>query len=446
MPTLKFSAGPNGNVQSAKLIKAVRVDYFDTEQTGLGLRVSPTGDRSWQFWYSFERKKRHMVIGRPATLGLAEARELVRSLRAKVAAGIDPAAEVPDDGKPKTFTALAALYIRKRARLYDKGRGRRRNKADVVRQKVRMLQTYVKLAKVEKGVLLGTKAPADITKRDIQMVIDAITERGTLRQADAVLVMLRTLFRWAYSKDFVAHVPTNGIEKSQTSPVIGERVLSESELIGFLAWIDTAPIAQQTRRVLKLLILTGARTEEMIELPKCELDLENEKDGPLWLLPAERSKSNKDVTRPLAPMAVKLLREAMDAYPESAYVFPGENDRRDVPYTDGVARKAISRGLDAGKLTHMVTEGGKRVAKPIAHFTPHDFRRTVVTLMAEKLDVDEGLLGRTLGHSLKGITGKVYNKSKLIKQMRNAYERWAAYVEGNGAIADNVIPLHAARA
>jgi hypothetical protein len=96
MPTQRLTAQ---TIQSLKP-QAQRVDYFDSTTPGFGLRVTPSGIKTWFFLYRINgRRLRRWTIGRYPTLSLAQARD-----KAKIAAG-DLAKEGIDPAATKTLPA-----------------------------------------------------------------------------------------------------------------------------------------------------------------------------------------------------------------------------------------------------------------------------------------------------------------------------------------------------
>ena len=73
--------------------KPTRYELWEDGRTGLGVRVSPAGRKSWVFMYRFDGKARRMGLGTYPTVGLASAR--VRHAKAKelLTKGTDPGAQ-----------------------------------------------------------------------------------------------------------------------------------------------------------------------------------------------------------------------------------------------------------------------------------------------------------------------------------------------------------------
>src|SRR5882724_280192 len=98
-------------VESVAPPRSGQVDHWDKQVSGLGLRVSLGGRRSWTVMYRHNGQLRRMTLGAYPTLGLADARVLARQILRSAAAGSDPAREKQEDRRADTFADLAALYI-----------------------------------------------------------------------------------------------------------------------------------------------------------------------------------------------------------------------------------------------------------------------------------------------------------------------------------------------
>ncbi len=86
---------------------------WDTELNGFGLRVQAGGRKTYVIRYRTKdaaRTQRKMVIARCSDMPPEKARELARKEFAKVAEGLDPAAErKPDAAQPKASTKTVLI-------------------------------------------------------------------------------------------------------------------------------------------------------------------------------------------------------------------------------------------------------------------------------------------------------------------------------------------------
>ena len=108
MPTLHLTSqtvkgltsGPSG-----------RTDYFDTDVTGFGLRITARGVKSWVYLYRTNGRPRRFTLGRYPDLSLADARAKAKTARNDVAQGGDPGATKIEVRRADTFGELADLFV-----------------------------------------------------------------------------------------------------------------------------------------------------------------------------------------------------------------------------------------------------------------------------------------------------------------------------------------------
>jgi Arm DNA-binding domain len=85
-----------------------QTDYFDTQVSGLALRVSQNGHRSWTLHYTLADKRKRLTFGAYPALGLAVARTKADEIKADVAAGHQPRSISTD-----TLQAICEEYQRR---------------------------------------------------------------------------------------------------------------------------------------------------------------------------------------------------------------------------------------------------------------------------------------------------------------------------------------------
>ena len=168
--------------------------------------------------------------------------------------------------------------------------------------------------------------------------------------------------------------------------------------------------------IVRLLILTGARREEVAGIRWLELDLPKG----VWELPAERSKNGLPHVVPLSDAARAIL-EARPRRDKRQLVF-GEGQG---PYSAwGQARKALDRRILAARKA-AAEAAGLGPAEAMEPFTLHDLRRSVVTGMNElgiAPHVVEAVVNHVSGAARAGVAG-VYNR---LTTCRRSAPRWRA--------------------
>ncbi len=100
--------------------KAGRFEVWEDGRTGLGLRVSPAGRKSWIYMYRFNGKPRRMTLGTYPALGLASARVKHAQAKETLEKGSDPGALHVEkrraERNAETVQNLVDEYLEKYAR------------------------------------------------------------------------------------------------------------------------------------------------------------------------------------------------------------------------------------------------------------------------------------------------------------------------------------------
>lgn len=395
-----------------------RLSVMDEGGHGLEFRVTQGGSKSWAFRYRMPGRQPQRITlgpysprdGEPG-LTLAEARAKATELRSKVLAGEDPAA-APVVVESYTFAKVAALFIESR-----KAKGNR-----TVGENERMLSVYLT------DEFNSTPIEA-IRSQQVRDALEPLAKKAPA-QAEAVRVMLRTIFNFAIRRELRADNPAARVDRLW-KPVARKRALSRAELGSLWNQIDTLAVTEDVREAIRLLVLTGARTSEVLEAGVGEFDFGQQ--GVVWTIPAERAKGKRDTVLPISEAAADIVRRSIKRHEDrkSSFLFPTHlTNGKDAPITQGVARKAIYRALDAGTLTYAATEQNGRVTtKPIARFGPHDLRRTMGTRLAEDHGVDVSLIQKMLSHREIGVTAIHYVHSHRLAELRKVAELWADHVK-----------------
>jgi integrase len=223
-----------------------------------------------------------------------------------------------------------------------------------------------------------------------------------------------------------------GIERPGGDERPRDRILTATEIRTLWVKLETADMAEPTKIALKLLLVTAQRRGELTLASWSHFDLA----GKLWTIPVELLKSSharRNSTDahfvPLSSLAVDLLRRLSVLTSESPHVLPAH------------ASKKRSKPYSAGVLTRAVRQNATKLG--IAHFTPHDLRRTAASFMT-KLKVPRLHVEKVLNHST-GDIAEVYDRHDYLPEKRAALEKWADHLQGilDGKEERRIIPLSA---
>jgi integrase len=427
MPTRKFVA------QTVRALKADarRIDYFDAMTPGFGLRITPTGVKTWFYMYRVNGKRlRRWTLGRYPALSLADARDKVRvAVGALAKDGADPAAEKRRDRGAKTVNDLAAEYLAKHARVKKSSWA-----ADEWQLKKDVLPAWrYRLVK-------------DIKRTDVVTLLDTIadpTGRNAPQSAVHVRRLLSKMFNFALARDY--GIEYNPVQATEPPAPSGRRtrVLDGREIAALMHGLDAERDAGYvlTAAWLRLILLTGQRPGEVLAMEWTRLELGN-RDG-WWTVRV--SKNGDPIRAALSPQAVACLRQVAswsrrrhqeieqnmagrrERREFSRFVFPaGSRARSRVRVGDDGAVRTVYEDRHMAGMQHNACER-IRTRVGIADFNPHDLRRTAGTALAE-LGVPRFVVERVLNHTDRTITS-VYDRYAYGKEKMAAATKLGAYID-----------------
>lgn len=409
-------------------LKATGGAYYvsDGKQDGLRVRVSAAGLLTWNVTYRIKGEGvRSVSLGKCDPDGregrsLDEARERAASILKAAREGrdllVDEQAAKEEAKAALTVEGLIELYVKSIRSPHRRG-GALRTADDIERRLTRALKT-----KLDK--------PADSLRRgDISRLLDEVAETHP-REAEKRRQHTHAMYRWAMSKGYVVENPLAG------TPTYGageprDRALDHDEIRTFWRWLDEGAnnMPSDVISVLRLQLLLGARAGEIAGMDAAEFALS---DGRLvWTLPASRSKNGKARVTPLPARARGMVEAAMKVR-STGGLFRVLDGSRSLTSSD-VGQALLNRTL------------------PIAHFSTHDLRRTVVSQMDElgiSLDTIAAVVGHQRGTAATRTLIRHYAKAKLDERVLAALSSWdihlAAIVAGSALPTDgNIVRLAA---
>ena len=380
-----------------------RTDLADATLPGLRLRFTPAGKRTWVLaCRDGQGAMRRFPLGEHPAMGVADARDAARTMRASVKLGADPVAErrrtcaVARDARDGIGTVTALLD------LYAKHRGHQLKSWAECRRRIDSVFAP-HLAKP-----LGTMQAADL-----QMTADA---HASQQSAAAAVRYLRPVLKWAAQRGYVAAT----VAILHPSAVVGrrERILDCGELAALLPVLDasTRPYAA----ALRFMLLTLARREEVCAACWGDISL----DACVWVIPVTKNGTAHRV--PLSQQAVAmLLAMKADKVKPAALVF------------------ATGSGARLGNWDRETKT--LQAASKTAGWTRHDLRRTGATMLGE-MGTEPHVIEAALNHvEVHSRLAGIYNKSCYQPAVAAALQMLADRLDGIATDAATVVPLRSSR-
>ena len=144
----------------------------------------------------------------------------------------------------------------------------------------------------------------DIKRRDVLDLIDGIADRGHVTMARRIFGHLHRLFVWSVGRGIIEINPMQNLPKPG-SETQRDRVFTDSELVKVWRACDQLGDYGQAAKVL---VLTGARREEISKLRWDEIDGVNSANGASIVLAGDRTKTSEPRTIPLSTAAQAIIK------------------------------------------------------------------------------------------------------------------------------------------
>jgi integrase len=380
---------------------------------GLYLQASAGGAKSWIFRFTLDGRAREMGLGPVHAIPLAEARKRAAECRRMRVDGIDPIEARSahrgwkrlEAAKAMTFDACAAAYIAAHNASWRNAKHRE--------QWRNTLSSYagpvfgsLPVQSIDVGLVMKALEPIWHTKPEtasrlrgrIEAVLDWATVRSYRNGENPA--------RWR------GHLDKLLPARSKVHKVKHHPALPYNEMADFTSALQNQEGV--AARALEFLILTAARTGEVISAPWDEVDL----DGKLWVVAPARMKAGREHRVPLSVAAMGVL-EQMKEIRESEFVFAG--GKRGKPLSN-MAMLAVLKRMGRGDLT------------------THGFRSTFRDWAAECTNFPREVVEMALAHSIESKVEAAYRRGDLFQKRRQLMEAWARFGVASRPRAE-VVPI-----
>ena len=373
---------------------------------GLYLDVQESGSRSWILRTTINGKRKEIGLGGLSSRTLAQAREAAADLLAKAKNGEDILEQ-------KRLEKRVIPTFEEAATTVHKNLSTRFESETHAYNWLQSLKTYVfpkfgnkTVNRIDSADVLSAVMPIWVDKPD--------TAARTLRRIKVVFDFCKVSgLRTTIANGVAVSMPNpcdgiraalpkhNGVEKHHES-------LPYPQLPSFIQKLRTSPSAVCVKLAFEFLILTCARTGEILDAGWAEFDLENG----VWTVPAERMKMKLEHKVPLSGRCIEILN-LMKQFNDGAIVFPGRKEGE--PLSNAAFLMALRRmGYE--------------------ETTAHGFRATFKTWAEEKTKFDSLVIEACMAHQVKGIE-RHYLRTTFFDERKKLLKAWAAYATATATTA-----------
>ena len=408
------------NLVTAKV--AERTKYFDTKCPGFYVSITCRGIATFAFKYWNKKlgKQRSVEIGTydPEGWTVERARSEAQTLSAKVERGENIEQQIAVK-KAATATVSQVIddFIAEVSTPVKKADGEERAQLESWKNVAGFLNREVRPA-------IGDMAAADVTNNDIARIQAGIALRSVSGARQTRSGMSR-LFKFAAEAGRPYSVTSNPVHNL---PEVGKeyertRVLSPEEIRALWWGLDDPklPCIRSIALAIRFELVSMLRTSEFRRAQRSHIAGFGT-DTPVLRVPLKFVKKRRVILQPLNSLAIEIINEATRDHNHDV-IFATRSLNTDATLN----RNALSHALNGKKDKNGKT---KRVGiiefLSMAHFTPHDLRRTASTLAGD-IGFSDAQIAKCLDHSkdrgedvveAPSVTGRVYVQSKRLDEKR----------------------------
>jgi integrase len=386
-----------------------RVDYMcsDAKLRGFGLRVYPSGVKTWFVRYTKDGALRRFNLGTYPGVTLKAARTRAETTIGRLARGEDPQAERSEQRSAATFGDLAASYLELHAK-----------------QKKRTWKEDLRILNHDLLPAWRRLPAASIGRREIATLLDRIVERGAPTMANRTRALISKLFAWGKTRGHVDSNPAADTEKPGDEGS-RDRVLSVPEIRTLWTLWETENSV--TSAALRMLLLTGVRLTEALKMRWVDIS------GDWWTIPPHITKNKLGHRIYLSSPTLALLDELRlpsdSRLFSSPWVFPSPRSRTHIVSLNNAVKRF--RALAAGH---------PDLPNVAPNWRVNDLRRTAATSMGD-LGIPTWVIGLVLNHAADGghsaakargvaalVTAR-YDRSRREMEIKTALQAWGGRLE-----------------
>ncbi|OTG85513.1 integrase [Acinetobacter sp. ANC 4558] len=368
---------------------------------GLYLLIDKNNNKFWRFDYyrPYSKKRNTISFGIYPEVSLADARSRREDARSLLAQNIDPQEEKKritlehGDALKNTFKFVASEWLSKQS----------------------LAESTIKKSKSLFDVIfesIGKKPINKITPVDVLNICRIYERQGKFETAKKVKVKCGQVLRYGVATGLCERDVTQDLRGALTTPVVEHMsaITDPKEFALLLADIDHYDGTYITKIALQLAPLVFVRPGELRHAKWSDIDF----DEKIWAYTPPKTKSKTGVEL-IVPLSTQVLILFEKIYPvtsnQSDFVFPAMTSSLK-PMSENTINQALRRlGYEKEKVSG------------------HGFRASARTMLEEVLQFPVEIIEMQLGHQVRDMHGRAYNRTKHLKKRREMMQAWANYCD-----------------
>ena len=363
--------------------------YWDSDGTGLGLAVKPSGSKSYLQRITIRGKVRDIGLGSTIENTLAQVRQVARQHHLVARSGGDPTQAKQEQAAIPTFKEAARAVVEIRR----PGWRNAKHPKD-------WISSLDRHAPQLKGMLVSEILP--------QHVLEVLNPIWHSRPETARRVRQRigAVMLWAVAQGYRTDNPAGECMKymlpKQNEQRTHFKALHYNQVADAVKQVQEKTQAyMSTILCFEFIVFTAARSGEARLAQWNEIDL----DTATWTIPANRMKANRKHKVPLSKRAMQVLEQAWQLNMGAGFVFPS------------IRGKALTDST----ISKLLRENG-------IQSTVHGFRSSFRDWCAEKTNVPSAVAEMALAHVNKDRVEAAYRRTDFFEQRIKLMDLWAQYL------------------
>lgn len=390
LPIMKSGRHPDRALTTVR-VNSVKKPGKLADGNGLYLVIDPSGAKRWLLRTVVQGRRRDIGLGSVRLVSLGEAREAARSYRKIAREGGNPLTE-----RRRAQIAVAPNFDDLARTVHQQHKAGWKN----AKHGAQWMSTLKKYAFPALGGL-----PVDqIGTPDILRALAPVwlAKPETARR---VRQRIGTVLDYAKAAGYrIDGNPVEGVAKAlprQPDRNSHHSAMSYDQVAGFVQKLQ-AETSVGAALALEFLILTAARTGEVLGAKWCEINFEQAS----WTIPDNRMKAGREHRVPLSPRALAILLQAKALSALSEFVFPGRSATNPM---SNMAFLMLMRRMNID-------------------LTVHGFRSSFRDWSSERTNFSREICEAALAHAVKDRTEAAYRRGDLFEKRRELMISWSNFV------------------